>query len=199
MQTIKIFIGWRENLKNKKTKIEKQFYFEQIDQFYNRNLPSNREIVVLRYTPRYLIQLGAKQLPVIIRQSTLNKCIRSPKGSRSAHNLSRNIIETIPNEMRHPIIVVRDEERNTLVLICHGVSQNGNNLLIALQLNNILYGNEVNEIKSIYGKEHLLEYLRKQNVMDIYIMDKEKVNILSPSIGFQLPKPPTNIDYINNI
>ena len=65
--------------------------------------------------------------------------------------------------------------------------------------NNILYGNEVNEIKSIYGKEHLLEYLRKQNVMNIYIIDKEKVNILSPSIGFQLPKPPTDIDYINNI
>ena len=186
-------------MKNKKVKTEKQLYFEQIDQFYSRSLPSNREIVVFRYTPRYLIQLGAKQVPVIIRQSTLNKCIRSPKGSRSAHNLSRNIIESIPNEMRHPIIVVRDEERNTLVLICHGVSQNGNNLLIALQLNNILYGNEVNEIKTIYGKEHLLEYLRKQSVMNIYIIDKEKANILSPSIGFQLPKPPTDIDYINNI
>ena len=187
------------SLKDKKAKTDKQKYIEQIDQFYSRSLPSNREIVVLRYTPQYLIQLGAKQLPIIIKQSTLNKCIRSPKGSRSAHNLNRDIIESIPNEMRHPIIVVRDEKRNTLVLICHGVSQNGNNLLVALQLNNILYGNEVNEIKSIYGKEHLLEYLRKQNVMNIYIIDKEKVNILSPSIGFQLPKPPTDIDYINNI
>lgn len=35
--------------------------------------------------------------------------------------------------------------------------------------------------------------------MNIYIIDKEKANILSPSIGFQLPKPPTDIDYINNI
>ena len=35
--------------------------------------------------------------------------------------------------------------------------------------------------------------------MDIYIIDKEKVNTLSPSIGFQLPEPPTDIDYANNM
>lgn len=186
-------------MKNKKVKAGKQDYLERIDQFYRRSLPSNREIIVLQYTPKYLIQLGAKQLPIVIKQSTLNKCIRHPKGSRSAHNLSRDIIEGIPGEVKNPIIIVKDEGRNTLVLICQGIDQDGNNLLIALQLNNILYGNEINEIKSIYGKKHLLEYLKKQNVMNIYIIDKEKVNTLSPSIGFQLPKPPTDIDYENNI
>lgn len=186
-------------MKNNKVKKGKHDYLDQIDQFYRRSLPSNREIVVLRYTPKYLIRLGAKQLPIVIKQSILNKCIRHPKGSRSAHNLSRDIIEGIPGEVKNPIIVVKDKERNTLVLICQGVDQEGNNLLIALQLNNLLYGNEINEIKSIYGKKHLLEYLKRQNVMDIYIIDKEKVNTLSPSIGFRLPKPPTDIDYVNNI
>lgn len=186
-------------MKNNKVKKGKHDYLDQIDQFYRRSLPSNREIVVLRYTPKYLIRLGAKQLPIVIKQSILNKCIRHPKGSRSAHNLSRDIIEGIPGEVKNPIIVVKDKGRNTLVLICQGVDQEGNNLLIALQLNNLLYGNEINEIKSIYGKKHLLEYLKRQNVMDIYIIDKEKVNTLSPSIGFRLPKPPTDIDYANNI
>ena len=186
-------------MKNKKVKTDKHDYLDQIDQFYRRSLPSNREIVVLRYTPKYLIQLGAKQLPIVIKQSVLSKCIRPPKGSRSAHNLSRDIIESIPGEVKKPIIVVKDKERNTLALVCRGVNQGGNNLLIALQLNNLLYGNEINEIKSIYGKEHLLEYLKKQNVTDIYIIDKEKVNTLSPSTGFRLPKPPTEIDYANNI
>lgn len=120
-------------MKDRMEKKEKPEYLSQINRFYNNSLPSNREIVVLQYTPEYLIQLGAKQLPIIMKQSTLNKCIRPPKGSRSAHNLSRYI----------------------------RVDQEGNNLLIALQLNNILYGKEINEIKSIYGKKFLVEYLTK--------------------------------------
>lgn len=68
-------------MKNKKVKTGKHDYLDRIDQFYRRSLPSNREIVVLRYTPKYLIQLGAKQLPIVIKQSVLSKCIRPPKGS----------------------------------------------------------------------------------------------------------------------
>lgn len=178
------------NLKDISVKTDKQKYLEQIERFYSRRLPSNREIVVFQYTPQYLIQLGAKQLPIVIKQSTVNKCIRLPKGSRSAHSLGRNIIEGIPDEIRNPIIVVKDKARNTLALICQGVDQDKNNLLVALQLNSLLYGNEINEIKSIYGKEHLSAYLRKQNTEDVYVINKEKAKMLSPSIGFQLPQPP---------
>ena len=88
-------------MKDRMGKTEKPEYLSQINRFYNNSLPSNREIVVLQYTPEYLIQLGAKQLPIIMKQSTLNKCIRPPKGSRSAHNLSRCIIESIPDEIRN--------------------------------------------------------------------------------------------------
>lgn len=102
-------------MKDRMGKKEKPEYLSQINRFYNNSLPSNREIVVLQYTPEYLIQLGAKQLPIIMK----------------------------------------------LVLICQRVDQEGNNLLIALQLNNILYGKEINEIKSIYGKKFLVEYLTK--------------------------------------
>ena len=130
-------------LKDTKVKTDKQSYMEQIDQFYNRGLPSNREI-----------------------------------------------IESIPDEIRNPIIVVKDKERNTLALICRGVDQGGNHLLVALQLNSILYGNEINEIKSIYGKEHLLEYLGKQNIENVYAINKERAKMLSPSIGFRLPESP---------
>ena len=77
-------------MKNKKVKAGKQDYLERIDQFYRRSLPGNREIIVLQYTPKYLIQLGAKQLPIVIKQSILSKCIRHPKGSRSAH-MEKNI------------------------------------------------------------------------------------------------------------
>ena len=168
-------IIWRANLKDTKSKAKQKSYIEQIVQFYDNKLPSNQEITVLQHTPQYLIRLGAKQLPVIIKQSTLNKCIRSPKGSRSAHSLSRKIIESIPNEMESPIMVVKDKARDTLVLICHGIDQSKNHLLIPLQLNNTLYGNKVNEIKSIYGKTALHEYLIKnEEKKQVYAIDIKK-------------------------
>ena len=73
-------------------------------------------------------------------------------------------------------------------------------LLIPLQLNNTLYGNKVNEIKSIYGKTALQEYLIKNEEKgQVYVIDIKKASILSPSIGFQLPQPPTDISFTSNI
>ena len=71
-----------------------QKYLEQLDQFYNGELKSN-QILKIGRTPKYLIDLGVADLPIVIKQSTLAKCIRKPRGSRSAHELNRTIIESI--------------------------------------------------------------------------------------------------------
>lgn len=56
-------------MKDRMGKKEKPEYLSQINRFYNNSLPSNREIVVLQYMPEYLIQLGAKQLPIIMKHA----------------------------------------------------------------------------------------------------------------------------------
>lgn len=173
-------------------------YQEQIGKFYRNQLPSNREITVGN-TPKMLQELGAKELPLVLKQSNLRKCIREPSGSRSAHQLSREIIEKVPELVEKPIIVVEEKQRNSLALLCDYKNSAGQNLLIAVKLSENLYGKKINEIKSIYGKEHLTEYLQKFDEREIHIINKEKAKLLSPTIGLQLPKAPIKLDYKETI
>lgn len=73
-------------------KSPKNTYLSQINDYYNKNL-SSHVLIELGATPRYLVNYGVPELPLVMQQSTLTKCIRKATGSRSAHNLSRNIIE----------------------------------------------------------------------------------------------------------
>lgn len=186
------------NKKGERLIQQEESYHEQIAKFYENKLPSNREIR-LGKTPEVLQKLGAKDLPLVMKQSDLRKSIREPKGSRSAHQIDRKIIERIPELVDEPIIVVDEIERNSLALICDCKEKNGYNLLVAIKLDAGLYGNMVNQIKSIYGKEHLIEYLQKFPDSQIHTVDKEKAKYLSPTRGLQLPKAPIKLDYKKNI
>lgn len=173
-------------------------YQEQIEKYYQKRLPTNWEIRIGN-TPEVLLQLGAKDLPLIMKQSNLNKCIREKRGSRSAHQIERTLIEKLPNMIKNPVLIVEDKSRSSFALISDVRDQNGNNLLIAIKTDECLYGKQVNEVKSVYGKENVKEYLQKQGQQNIHIINTEKVKQLSPSIGLQLPRPPTALDYSKNI
>ena len=90
-----------------------------------------------------LQELGAKELPLVLKQSNLRKCIREPSGSRSAHQLSREIIEKVPELVEKPIIVVEEKQRNSLALLCDYKNSAGQNLLIAVKLSENLYGKKL--------------------------------------------------------
>lgn len=63
-----------------------------------------------------------------------------------------------------------------------------------------LYGKKVNEIKSIYGREELKEFLkREQEAGHVVYEDKEKVRKLPLTIEKQYLKAPINPNYENSI
>lgn len=178
---------------------EDQSYYKQITQYYNRHLPSHL-LVNLGTTPDILCDFGAPKLPLVIQQSTLTKCIRKKTGSRSAHNLSRNIIEALPAQIVHPIFLIQDKIRDSLALITNYTDKNGNPILIAIKLNETRKEIQVNEIKSIYGKSNLKEYLSKHMAQNqCNILDKEKAERLSRVIGLQLPTTLTAFSHGINI
>lgn len=177
----------------------KENYREQIDKFYRGTL-NKYDVIFLGYPSERLVEIGFKKLPIIMKQSTLKKCIREARGSRSAHELGRDLIENIPGQMKRPIFAINDTERGSIALIVDSQDQKGNNLLIAVKLDVKVQFCQANEIKSIYGKEHMKEYL--QNHMEkkqLIVMDKTKAETLSRFIGFQLPKTLINFDYIDSI
>ena len=74
------------------------------------------------------------------------------------------------------------------------------NILIAIRLNERRMEIQVNEVKSIYGKTSLKEYLEKHIAEDrLNVIDSKKAEILSRVIGLQLPKALINSSYDKRI
>lgn len=179
--------------------MDKTGYLRQIDKFYRKQLPAN-QVVQLGTTPEYLTRLGAEPLPIVIKQSTLAKCIRIPKGSRSAHSLDREMIESLPDQLEHPILAVEEKDRNSYALITDAKDKNGNHMLIALKLKNQVQTITVNEITSFYGRNNLDVYLGiKHDASDIHIIDNKKAKALSSLLRLQLPTTLKAFDYENKL
>lgn len=168
--------------------IDRKSYLKQIDQFYSHRLNRFASIYV-GTTPDVLVSYGAPKLPFVIRQSILTKCIRKATGSRSAHELPRDVIENLPEQMEHPIFLIQDKARDSIALISDYQNQNNNSILIAIKLNEDENSMKVNSIKSIYGKASLKEYLQKNaELQQLHIVDNKKAERLSRLVGFQLPQ-----------
>lgn len=168
--------------------VQDKAYLEQIDKYYNKKLKPYC-VIEMGMTPDILIKYGASQLPLIMLQSTITKCIRRHTGSRSAHELPRNIIETLPEQIGKPIFIIQDRSRESISIISDAEDKKGNKILIAIRLDTIQNKNRVNEIKSVYGKTSLKEYLQKHiEVNQLNIIDSKKAEMLSRVIGFQLPQ-----------
>ena len=175
------------SLKDKKAKTDKQKYLEQIEAYYSRRL-SSHTIIELGMPTKILQEFGAPDLPLVMQQSTVTKCIRKSTGSRSAHELSRDIIEKLPEQINNPIFLIKDKERNSIALISDARDIHGNNILIAIRLNEKRKNMQVNEIKSVYGKTSLKEYLVKNiELKQLHIIDNKKAEKLSRVLGLQLP------------
>lgn len=174
-------------------------YLEQIDKYYSRKLSSN-DLITLGTTPEILVMFGASVLPLVMQQSTLTKCVRKNTGSRSAHELPRSVIETLPEQIRNPVFLIQDKERNSIALICDTKDRHDNNILIAIRLNERRKEIQVNEIKSIYGKTSLKEYLYKHMKLgQLNVIDNKKAGIISRVLGLQLPTTLINSNFNKSI
>ena len=187
------------SLKDKGAKTDRQKYLEQIDAYYSRRL-SSHAIIELGMPPKILQEFGAPDLPLVMQQSTVTKCVRKSTGSHSAHELSRDIIEKLPEQINSPIFLIKDEERNSIALISDVKDIHDNNILIAIRLNEKRKNIQVNEIKSVYGKTSLKEYLVKNiESKQLYIIDNKKAEKLSRVLGLQLPTTLITFSYKQNI
>ncbi len=96
--------------------------------------------------------------------------------------------------------MIQDKSRNSISLISSMIDKKNCNILIAIRLNERRMEIQVNEVKSIYGKTSLKEYLEKHIAEDrLNVIDSKKAEILSRVIGLQLPKALINSSYDKRI
>lgn len=175
-------------------------YLDKIDKFYQKKL-NRYELITIGNTPKILQKLGAQDKPIQISQKTLNKITREPvEGtSKSAHNLSREIVEKIPYQIENPVFVIKEESRNSLALISELKDKEGRFILTAIKLDVEINGIFVNEVKSVYGRDNLDFYLNKQSEENVYIIDTKRAKEISRVAGLQLSAAWKSLDYNNNV
>ncbi len=163
---------------------KQQSFQEQLERYYQGKM-KRYEIFQLGESPQALEKYGVPSLPVQMPQSILNKMIRLPQEgkSRSAHGLPPEIVETIPELLSNPAMIIKDENHESVALLSDRTDHEGNPLLLALKLNVNRNGVSVNEIRSLFGREHINIFLEKHE-NGISIVDKERAKRI-----FRLAEP----------
>lgn len=173
--------------------MDKDKYKKQIDRFYKGQF-HRTEMINIGSTPDLLCNLGVKKLPLVMTQSNLRKCIREPHGSRSAHQIGREIVEQLPECIARPVLIVDNPDKKGILLLTDRLDVNNRAVVVAIHQAENKAGQQVNEVKSIYGRERLEDYLKREKENIIY-QDKTKVRHLLRDVRKQYSQPPIRSDY----
>ena len=106
---------------------QKQSFMEQINQ-YLKNQMNEYETFYLGLTPKIIMQNGAANYKLIMYKKTIKKILNF---TDEAHNIEIDLLTKIPKLMIEPLIILKGNEPNTIVLIIELEPP----LLIALSIN----------------------------------------------------------------
>lgn len=177
--------------------MEKSRYLNQVDRFY-KGLMRRAEIFDFGNTPEILQRLGIQPHSLRMKQGNFRKCTRAPRGSRSAHSLSRNIMENLPEHLGNPVMIIDDPNKKGILLLTELRDSEANFIVVAIHTDQMQGRGLVNEIKSVYGKNHLYEYLIRQSENIVY-EDTKRAKALFREVENQYLQTPNSLDYLNNI
>lgn len=163
---------------------KQESFQEQLKRYYQGNM-KRYEMFQLGKTPPMLEKYGVPSLQVQMPQSILKKMTRPPQEgkSQSAHGLPLEIVETMPELLSNPAMIIKDDNHESVALLSDRTDYEGNPLLLALKLNVNRNGEFVNEIRSLFGREHI-NILLEQHKNGISIVSKERAKQI-----FRLAEP----------
>lgn len=124
---------------------------------------------------------GVKDAPMYIPTSVITKAIRPPRGSRSAHALSQKNILSLQDSIKNAPLVINDPVRNSIVYVTADQDSAGNYIIVTLEKNNDLYGENAHKVTSIHGRENITAMLEKLgDDATVFVKNKNKLNRMLP-------------------
>ena len=124
---------------------------------------------------------GVKDAPMYIPTSVITKAIRPPRGSRSAHALSQKNILGLQDSIKNAPLVINDPVRNSIVYVTADQDSAGNYIIVTLEKNNDLYGENTHKVTSIHGRENITAMLEKLgDDATVFMKNENKLNRMLP-------------------
>lgn len=151
-----------------------------IEKVLNNIYPKNQQVKVRDTTPEALLNNNVKNLPMLITQRHIKSIIYSLKEAKKLkiptkninfHGLGKELFLKVINNLDNPIAIYK-KDNNNYIIITEFMDIFNRKIIIPIQSNGKgLYNNkyiEENQIKSVYGRNNLQNYLIMNNFEQIY-------------------------------
>ena len=124
---------------------------------------------------------GVLNAPLYIPTSVINKAVRQPKGSRSAHALTKSDIMKLEGGVRNAPAVIVNPARNAVVFVTENADASGSYIIASFDLNNNLFGETAHKSTSIHGQVNLPALFENLGAdATIFVKNENKLNQMLP-------------------
>ena len=160
-------------------------FSNEIDKALNNELTSNTQVKARDYTPSILVDNGVKNLPMLITQKHIKSIIYTLQEAQSLglptkninyHGLGKDLLIKAIDNLDSPQAIYKTGDDNYLV-VTEFKDSNGKEIVVPIQINGKGNYNNVfideNQIKSVYERRNLSNYLKNNNFDEIYTKNKE--------------------------
>ena len=185
-------------IKIQQNQIEMENYKESLRKTLAHD--NSQSLVVCKTTNALAVCGAKKDLDIIITPRVISKCMADENEHSHGHNLSKYIIENLPEQLSTPVMVFKGSKNKSLVVITDLKDDKSKEILIAISLDNTIGFKEVNRVSSVYGKDNMSNYLNRQIAEhNLLAVNVEKANEMLHSAGVQFPMENTFISFDNSI
>lgn len=167
--------------KIQQNKSENAVFRKQLDKYFSGAMPSH-EVINVCSTPNVLKLLNSTAKKVVLNQKDLENAVSADKsgntGHTEGHNISKEELYKLSDEIRNPIMILKGNERNknSVVLITDMVNKNGENVFVPIALDR--QNGKISNISTLYGKKNLSKYIAEHK-SEILSLNIEKTGMLA--------------------
>lgn len=167
--------------KIQQNKSENSVFRKQLDKYFSGAMPSH-EVINVCSTPNVLKLLNSTAKKVVLNQKDLENAVSDERsgntGHTEGHNISKEELYKLSDEIRNPIMILKGNERNknSVVLITDMVNKNGENVFVPIALDR--QNGKISNISTLYGKKNLSKYI-SEHMSDILSLNIEKTGMLA--------------------
>lgn len=124
---------------------------------------------------------GRNSVPLVVPTSVITKAIRTEKGSRSGHGMTKADIIKLKNGIENAVAVVDNPSRNALVFITSHQDAAGNYIIAAFDKNNSVGNNNAHRATTIHGRENIATLLQNLGSdATIFLKNENRLNRILP-------------------
>lgn len=151
--------------------VEGNIFAKQVDEVINGTFPAGDMLVISEKTPKILLDIGLKDLPITMTQKHLYTMMNESGKYKGVnyHNIDPETIKQIPSALERPLNILKSDTRDDSIVVVTELSDKNNDIIVASikidgegRINDIKIDSNV--LTSAYGKSNNYDYFMKNNI-----------------------------------